>query len=148
MEKKDFSPKKRETYTTFEYEGRTFRINAYDPMTGNYILMMIATMVLPFALGESVKEAIPSSEKVLNNAAKNGRMMSKAEFIALQTDILSTVEEVYTSGNTSPVVRENGTYGTEDVTVNLCLKLLIASLAFNYRDFFGELPSVDTIIKA
>lgn len=147
MENINFSPKKREIFTTYEFEGRKFRINAFDPMTGNYILMQIATTILPFALGDSIAQSVPGSEKVINNAKSGGKMMTKNEFIALQTDILSTVEEVLPSGLYSPVVRENGTYGVVDVTSMMCLKLIIASLAFNYKDFFKELPSLEGITK-
>lgn len=147
MENINFSPKKRETFTTFEYEGRKFRINAFDPMTGNYILMQIATTILPFALGDYISQSVPSSEKVINNAKNGGKMMTKQEFIALQTDVLSTVEEVLPSGLSSPVVRENGTYGISDVTSMMCLKLIVASLTFNYKDFFSELPSLNPITK-
>lgn len=134
--------KKHETYTTFEYDNRKFKINAFDPMTGNYILAQILTFVMPFGIGDAIKGQVAGSEKVVNSIGSSGKMMSKADFIALQTDILSSVEEMYLSGNTSPVVRENGTYGVEDVTSMLCIKLIVASLAFNYKDFFTELPSL------
>lgn len=148
MENFGFSPKKRETYTTYENDGRKFKINAFDPMSGNYILMQILTCVLPFGISDAIKQQAPGSESAMKVANSNNKMMSKQEFIALQTDILSTVEEVLPSGNTSPVVRENGTYGVEDVTSVLCLKLIIASLTFNYKDFFKELPSLDSLTKA
>lgn len=148
MENFGFSPKKRETYTTYENDGRKFKINAFDPMSGNYILMQILTCVLPFGISDAIKQQAPGSETAMKVANSNNKMMSKQEFIALQTDILSTVEEVLPSGNTSPVVRENGTYGVEDVTSVLCLKLIIASLTFNYKDFFKELPSLDSPTKA
>lgn len=148
MENFGFSPKKREIYTTYENDGRKFKINAFDPMSGNYILMQILTCVLPFGISDAIKQQAPGSETAMKVANSNNKMMSKQEFIALQTDILSTVEEVLPSGNTSPVVRENGTYGVEDVTSVLCLKLIIASLTFNYKDFFKELPSLDSLTKA
>lgn len=148
MENFGFSPKKRETYTTYENDGRKFKVNAFDPMSGNYILMQILTCVLPFGISDAIKQQAPGSEIAMKVANSNNKMMSKQEFIALQTDILSTVEEILPSGNTSPVVRENGTYGVEDVTSMLCLKLIIASLTFNYKDFFKELPSLDSLTKA
>lgn len=148
MENISFSPKKRETYTTYENDGRKFKINAFDPMSGNYILMQILTCVLPFGISDAIKQQAPGSETAMKAANSNNKMMSKQEFIALQTDILSTVEEILPSGNTSPVVRENGTYGVENVTSMLCLKLIIASLTFNYKDFFEEIPSLDSITKA
>lgn len=148
MENISFSPKNRETYTTYENEGRKFKINSFDPMSGNYILMQILTCVLPFGISDALKQQVPGSETAMKTANISGKMMSKQDFIALQTDILSTVEEILPSGNTSPVVRENGTYGVEDVTSILCLKLIIASLAFNYKDFFKELPSLDSLTKA
>ena len=148
MENISFSPKKRETYTTYENEGRKFKINSFDPMSGNYILMQILTCVLPFGISDALKQQVPGSETAMKTANISGKMMSKQDFISLQTDILSTVEEILPSGNTSPVVRENGTYGVEDVTSILCLKLIIASLAFNYKDFFKELPSLDSLTTA
>ena len=148
MENISFSPKKRETYTTYENEGRKFKINSFDPMSGNYILMQILTCVLPFGISDALNQQVPGSETAMKAANISGKMMSKHDFISLQTDILSTVEEILPSGNTSPVVRENGTYGVEDVTSILCLKLIIASLAFNYKDFFKELPSLDSLTKA
>ena len=148
MENISFSPKKRETYTTYENEGRKLKINSFDPMSGNYILMQILTCVLPFGISDALKQQVPGSETAMKTANISGKMMSKQDFIALQTDILSTVEEILPSGNTSPVVRENGTYGVEDDTSILCLKLIIASLAFNYKDFFKELPSLDSLTKA
>ena len=148
MENISFSPKKRETYTTYENEGRKFKINSFDPMSGNYILMQILTCVLPFGISDALNQQVPGSETAMKAANISGKMMSKQDFISLQTDILSTVEEILPSGNTSPVVRENGTYGVEDVTSILCLKLIIASLAFNYKDFFKELPSLDSLTKA
>nr|DAP50307.1 MAG TPA: tail assembly chaperone protein [Caudoviricetes sp.] len=148
MENISFSPKKRETYTTYETDGRKFKINAFDPMSGNYILMQIISCVLPLGITDALKEQIPGSESAMKVANSGNKMISKQEFISLQTDILSTVEEYLRGGNTSPVVRENGTYGVEDVTSMLCLKLIIASLTFNYKDFFKEFPSLDTFTKA
>lgn len=147
MENINFSPKKRETYTTFENDGRKFKVNAFDPMTGNYILMQIITCVLPFGLSDILKQQAPGSEAAMKFANSNGKMMSKSDFISLQTDVLSTVEEILPSGNVSPVVRENGTYGVENVTSILCLKLIVASLSFNFKDFFKEIPSLDSFTK-
>ena len=147
MENINFSPKKRETYTTFEDNGRKFKINSFDPMTGNYILMQIISCILPFGITDAIKQQAPGSERIMNVMNSGNKMISKQDFISLQTDVLSSVEEILPSGNTSPVVRENGTYGVEDVTAILCLKLIIASLSFNYKDFFKELPSLDSLTK-
>lgn len=135
--------KKRETTSIFKDDsGRTFQINSYDPMMGNYILMQIATFGMPFGLGEMLSAEVGSETNAKPNIDKKP-MMSKSEFLELQKDILTTVEEVYESGNTSPVVRENGTYGVQDVSSALLLKLIVASLAFNFKSFFNELPSTE-----
>lgn len=141
----NFSSKKRETSTTYEFDGRTFKIKMYDPMLGNYILTQIVQFVLPFGIGSALVESVGGTE--LKNIGVSGQAMSKKDFIQLQTDILCTVEEMYESGNTSPVVRENGTYGVEDVTSLMCIKLIVASLAFNFKDFFNELPSLEKFIS-
>lgn len=135
---------KRETYTTTTIDGREFIINAYDPMIGNYLLMQIITFVLPLGLGDMISNQIKGSEKVLSKV-ENKQTMTKADFISFQTDVLSTVYERYKSGEKSPVVRENGTYGIENVTMNLCLRLIISSLAFNFKDFFEGVPFQDIL---
>lgn len=140
----NLSAKKREASTTFEFDERTFKINSYDPMTGNYILAQIVQFILPLGVGDMLGAQMGGTEKKLG---VSGQMMSKKDFIQLQTDILCTVEEVYNSGNTSPVVRENGTYGVADVTSLMCIKLIVASLAFNFKDFFVELPSLEKFIS-
>lgn len=136
---------KRVTSETFEVDGRIFKLNAYDPMEGNYILTQVLSFVLPLGLGDLLvkhmgtgSEAAPAIPMV---GAK--KMMPKEDFMNLQKDILKTVEEVYPTGNTSPVLRENGTYGVADVTMGLLSKLLVRSLAFNFKDFFEDIPSID-----
>lgn len=138
--------KKRETSTTFEFDGRTFKINAFDPMTGNYILAQIIQFVLPMGIGNMLNEQVKGTEQK-QQIGVSGQMMSKKDFIQLQIDILSTVSEVKASGHEAPVVRENGTYGVEDVTSLMCIKLIVASLAFNFKDFFSEVPSLEKFIS-
>ena len=141
------SIKKHETSTTFDVDGRTFVINSYDPMTGNYILMQVLTKVLPLGIGNILSKNVEKGTEKIPSVGASFPVMSKNEFIQLQTDILSTVEEYYKeSGMKSPVVRENGTYGVADVTMVLTLKLLVASLTFNFKDFFDELPSLTDLM--
>ena len=137
--------KKRETETTFNIEGREFVITSYDPMEGNYILSQILAFVLPFGIGDMLNSSVGTERSVIPSS---GKMMSKNDFMNLQTDILKTVyEEFPSTRNRSPVVRENRTYGVSDVTMNMLLKLIVASLAFNFKDFFKEVPSKDTFME-
>ena len=136
--------KKRETFSETVIDDRKFVIESFDPLLGNYILMKILTFILPMGLDSQLKNKVKGSERILNNSQR--KEMSKADFIDLQRDILSTVYEKYDSGERSPVVRENGTYGIMDISAKLCLHLIIASLAFNFNDFFedGELADIIT----
>ena len=136
--------KKRETTSIFELDGRKFEINSFDPMEGNYILSQIITFVLPFGLSDILSSNVVGTEKAVG---KSGTVMSKKDFINLQIDILKTVNEIYETGNKSPVVRENGTYGVADVSMNLLLQLLIASLAFNFKSFFVDGPLSSTFMQ-
>lgn len=138
---------KRETTSTYNMEGRVFEINSYDPMEGNYILSQILAFVLPFGIGDMLSSAVGSEMKNMN-IGTSGKIMAKHDFIALQIDILKTVNEVFETGHKSPVVRENGTYGVADVTINMLLKLLVASLAFNFKDFFSGIPSKENVMEA
>ena len=135
---------KRETVSTFNLNDREFEMNAYDPMEGNYILAQILAFVLPFGIGDMLSASVGTEKQ--NVIPTSGKMMSKQDFMSLQIDILKTVKEVYSTGEKSPVVREHGTYGVADVSMMMVLKLIVASLAFNFKDFFREVPSKDTIM--
>lgn len=138
--------KKHETFTTYEVDDRKFIINAYDPMTGNYILFQVINFVLPFGIGNMLSKEV-GTETNIPTSVGNGKMMSKEDFINLQKDILYTVSEEMHGGHQAPVLRENGTYGVQDVTMALVLKLLVASLAFNFKDFFKEFPSLEAFMN-
>ena len=119
MENKEF--KKRETKSTYSINGRNFQINSYDPMVGNYILMQIVSQVMPMGLGRMLNQEF-GTESIPSVGSEAMPMMSKRDFIQLQVDILSTVYELYDTGEKSPVVRENGTYGVADVNMMMIMK--------------------------
>lgn len=121
----------RKTQDIYSIGDRNFILKSFDPMIGNYILMKILTMTLPFGLSEKISQmtGMPSSE--------NSKFMSKTEFIELEKDILSFVYEQL-PGNTPCVINENGSYGVNNLTMVMCFQLIIAEIAFNFSDFFGE----------
>ena len=130
---------KHETSTTYIIDGRTFIIKAFDPMLGNFLLMQIASFVLPMGLDMLLSKQVGTE---VNSIKKpDAKPIGKTEFIQFQTDILTNVYEDFGNGQKSPVVRENGTYGVADVSMMLLLKLIVASLAFNFKDFFDAIPS-------
>jgi len=138
--------KKHETFTTYEVNDRKFIINAYDPMLGNYILFQVITFVLPMGLDKALSKEVGTETKP-TASVENVKMMSKEDFINLQKDILVTINEEMPGGHLAPVLRENGTYGISDVSMSLVLKLLVASLAFNFKDFFNEFPSLEEFMN-
>lgn len=123
---------KRKTEDIFEIDGRKFILTKFDPLMGNYILLKICSYALPFGISEKlqgklgVKLDITSLQKI-----------SRFDFIELQKDVLSTVYEQL-PGNRTPLINDNGSYGITDFSMMLSIQLLIASLAFNFSDFFGE----------
>lgn len=133
---------RRETTSTYNMGGRNFLINSFDPMEGNYILAQILTFVLPFGIGDMLKSSMGTEMK--SDIGSTGKMMNKKDFINLQIDILKNVEEIFPTGEKSPVVRENGTYGISDVTMSMLIKLIVATLAFNFKDFFDGIQSEDS----
>ena len=133
---------KRETTSTYNMGGRNFLINSFDPIEGNYILAQILTFVLPFGIGDMLKSSMGTEMK--SDIGSTGKMMNKKDFINLQIDILKNVEEIFPTGEKSPVVRENGTYGISDVTMGMLIKLIVATLAFNFKDFFDGIQSEDS----
>lgn len=127
--------KKRQTENEVEIDGRNFIVEAFDPLMGNYIAVTLLTMAMPFGIGDML------SSKIGMPPAKEGsKVMNKADFLELQRDILKYAKEVL-PGRNAPVINENGSYGIEDFTMGIALKLLIAVISFNFSDFFGESPS-------
>lgn len=133
--------KKRETTSIFDYEDRKFEICSFDPMEGNYILMQILMFTLPFGISAALNEKFG-----INNKTEQ-KTISKEDFIQLQTDILSNVNEILYTGEKTPVVRQNRTYGISDVSMMLIIKLIIATLAFNFKDFFKESQLLNIFTK-
>ena len=121
---------KRETEKLLEIDGRTFMIKKYDPLLGNYIVAQLMMYAMPSGFHQ-VSQDVPGSTQA------NKPVMNKGEFIELQKDILSCCGEVLPAG-TAPVINSNGTYGITGFDSNIALKLLIAAVAFNFKDFFGE----------
>lgn len=132
--------KKRETNKIIEIEDRKFKLKDFDPLLGNYILMKLITMVLPFGISDMIGAKIPEGSEVIKSSSDKKEYMSKSDFIELQRDILSNVFEILPSGDV-PVIRENGTYGIDLFTMDIALKLLIEEVIYNFGDFFGELQS-------
>ena len=133
--------KKRETTSIFDYEDRKFEIGSFDPMEGNYILMQILMFTLPFGISDALNEKFGTNNKTEH------KTISKEDFIQLQTDILSNVNEILYTGEKTPVVRPNRTYGISDVSMMLIIKLIIATLAFNFKDFFKESQLLNIFTK-
>ena len=130
---------KRETTSIYNIGDRKFVINSFDPMEGNYILAQILTFVLPFGVGDALSSSFGTEVK--SELGSSGKTMNKKDFINLQIDILKNVEEAFPTNEKSPVVRENGTYGISNVTMSLLIKLIVATLAFNFKDFFEGIQS-------
>lgn len=142
---------KRVTDSIYEDNGRKFKLGSYDPIEGNYILSQVISFVLPFGIGDALFSSLEGegSEVKLSKGKTqmNAPKMPKEDFMDLVRSILMTISEVYEGGSESPVVRENGTYGVADVSMALVVKLVIASLAFNFRDFFEEVPLAKELIE-
>lgn len=130
--------KKRVTEDHIDIEGRTFKLTMFDPLLGNYILLKLFTMVLPFGISDALKAGLTGegTEQIPTDTT-NYQQMDKKEFLELQRDVLSFVYEELPAGPT-PVVRSNGTYGIMNFTMTIALQLLIAEIAFNFNDFFEE----------
>lgn len=132
---------KRATEDTVKIEERTFKLKKVDPLMGNYILMKLLTVALPFGIGDMLKSKIGVGTESIPTAKIGGTaIMGKADFLELQRDILSCCFEALPAG-LSPVVRDNGSYGIENFNSNIAIQLLIACIAFNFSDFFVESQS-------
>ncbi len=126
--------KKRVTEDILTIDGRTFKIEKFNPLLGNYILLKCMSLALPFGIAEQAAGKMEGAESLVN---KNKPQISKEEFIELQIDILTHAYEIL-PGNTTPVLRKDGTPGILDFSMKIAIQLIIAIIAFNFSDFFGE----------
>lgn len=126
---------KRKVEDIYEIGGRKFVLKKFDPMLGNYILLQLFTMTLPFGLSAKINQALAADGKIGDSGS---HMMSKDEFMNLQKDILSHVYERL-EGRDAPLINNNGSYGVSNITMGIIFQLLVAEIAFNFMDFFGDL---------
>lgn len=118
---------KRETYRSFEFGGRHWRIGKFDALTGSYIAYKLMGETLPAFI------QVPG----VPGAPQGSPVMSKKEFVDLQKDCLAVCAELLDSGPAN-VINENGSWGVEDIEndTKLALALTVNALTWNMTDFF------------
>lgn len=129
---------KRETRKIVEIQGRKFEIRSFDAFTGSYIAFTLMEKMLPMGMEAKVMNAVKADGGDAAVSLPSRAIMSKADFIAFQRDVLSVVGEVL-PGRTAPIINENGSWGVEDIADNamLVIMLTIHALVFNIAGFFG-----------
>lgn len=129
---------KRETKKIVELQGRKFEIRSFDAFTGSYIAFTLLEKMLPMGMEAKVMNAVKADGGDAAVSLPSRAIMSKADFIAFQRDVLSVVGEVL-PGRTAPIINENGSWGVEDIADNamLVIMLTIHALVFNIAGFFG-----------
>lgn len=129
---------KRETKKIVELQGRKFEIRSFDAFTGSYIAFTLMEKMLPMGMEAKVMNAVKADGGDAAVSPPSRAIMSKADFIAFQRDVLSVVGEVL-PGRTAPIINENGSWGVEDIADNaiLVIMLTIHALVFNIAGFFG-----------
>ena len=125
---------KRETHKKVELADRTWSIGKFDAMTGSYIAYKVMAQIMPM---------LPGIHDQLGAVApKNGKVMTKDDFIELQTDCLKVCAELLPAGP-APVLDDKGNYGVEDFDTKMAVVLTVHALVWNLRDFFeGDLSAL------
>jgi hypothetical protein len=124
--------KNRVVKDTIEINGRKFILKRYDPLSGTYILSTAIKFIMPFGIGSAL-----SKQMGVGELGTSGTEMTKQQFIDFQKDILASCYELLPAGE-AKVVNDNGTYGIDNFTMQISIQLIIASMAFNFIDFFDE----------
>jgi len=125
---------KREKFKDIEIEGRKFRINRFDALTGSYIASLLLMQILPMAIGKKLG---------FKNLGQEGSLMKKETFIDLQKDCLKVCQEITKVENTEmpmSVMLPDGRWGVEGLEneITIVLPLVIQTLVFNLKDFFQD----------
>lgn len=120
---------KRETHKRFDFNGRSWSIGKFDPMTGSYIAYKLMSELVPMIPGLHDQLGVPIPQ--------GAQSMSKADFLEMQKDCLGVCSELLPAGP-APVINSNGTYGVQDFDMKTALALTIQALVWNLQDFFDE----------
>jgi Phage tail assembly chaperone protein, TAC len=127
---------KRTTFKDIELNGKKYRINKFDALTGSFISYMLMQQLLPSLLkSDGVKP-----EDVIGGALFK---MDKESFTRIQKDCLSVCHEIHVHGKVDvpvAVILQSGEWGVKDLehdTVTV-MALTIHALIFNLQSFFVE----------
>ena len=138
---------KRVTEKTVTIQGRTFKIKAFDSMTGSYIAFTLFEKMMPMGMEDKVMKTLQAEGKNTELMLPESRsLMSKAEFFSFQRDCLSVCFEVL-KGREAPVINQNGSWGVDGLEQNTMLVLLLTihALVFNVADFFTDEGLLDLV---
>ena len=117
----------RETSKTVEVDGKKFRVNKFDAMTGSYMAYRLMGEMLP--MGLSAQIGAPNAKNI----------MSKNDFMDIQKECLRACSEILPAGD-AQVMNENGTWGVAGLEndARTVLALTVHVLTFNVMGFFDE----------
>ena len=125
---------KRELFKDIELQGKKWRINKFDALTGYFIAYKLLFQILPGGM-ESQMPGV--------NLPEGRSLMSKAEFIELQRDCLAVCTQLIMVGDVEtaiPVLQRGGQWGVDglETDVVLVFTLTLHCLLFNISGFFEE----------
>ena len=127
---------KRETFRNIELNGRKWRVEKFDALTGSYLAYQLINLALPPMIGKLL-----ANSGIPVGGDHSGRVMSKQEFMEFQKDCLRVCFEILPARN-APVIAENDNWGVEELEKDLStvLMLTVHVLIFNVQSFFEEGP--------
>jgi hypothetical protein len=130
----------RQTTSDVEISGRKWRIAMFDPLTGSYIAMKLASKLSGIFMGIAAGKLEDPMTLVMAISQELGSL-TRLEFIELQSAALSVISEVTIVGGVEAPVsirQSGGTWAVPglDTDMVMVLALTAHSLAWNISPFF------------
>ena len=133
----------KEKYKDIEIDGRKFRINKFNAMTGTFMLMKMLGILLPMLDKIDLDSVEIATLKDLNftHIAKSLCDLEEKEFKYIQENCLKVVEEILPAGP-QQILNNYGVWGVQDIEFDMGLvhNLTVQSIWFNMQSFLKGNP--------
>jgi hypothetical protein len=131
---------KKESSKIVEINGRRFKFNRMDALTGSYVATKLLSKLSSVAMA-IVAGAVDDMNLIAIEIAREISSLNKNEFFELEMDALGVVDElknVTGMDDAIPIRHSGGTWAVEGIKddIVLLMPLVVHSIMFNLSPFF------------
>lgn len=136
---------KRENFKKIKIQDRNFIIRKFDALTGSYTVLKIGALFAPLFKNIDFAKIDANTEDVMSNLSAidlsgigiSLSSLKEEDFLYVQRKCLQVCYEDLPAGS-AQVLKENLTFGVNDIDSKTAMALMIQTIIFNVTDFFPE----------